>query len=147
MKAVIQRVTEASVTVDGQRVSAIGPGLLVLLGVEKNDTPEDADLLAARIPSLRIFADEDGKMNLSVADVKGSILVVSQFTLAATVGRGRRPGFDGAAPPALARELYDRVVSGLGQGGTPVRTGIFGAMMQVQLINDGPVTFLVHGRR
>jgi D-tyrosyl-tRNA(Tyr) deacylase len=128
-------------------VSAIGPGLLVLLGVEKGDTVADADYLAGKIPALRIFADEVGKMNLAVNEVEGAILVVSQFTLAATVGKGRRPGFDGAADPELARRLYDRVVAGLGEGGTPVRTGIFGAMMQVRLVNDGPVTFLVEGRR
>jgi D-tyrosyl-tRNA(Tyr) deacylase len=135
------------VSVAGEVVSAIGPGLLVLLGVEKGDTVADADYLAGKIPALRIFADEVGKMNLAVNEVEGAILVVSQFTLAATVGKGRRPGFDGAADPELARRLYDRVVAGLGEGGTPVRTGIFGAMMQVRLVNDVPVTFLVEGRR
>ena len=147
MKAVVQRVTEATVTVAGQKVSGIGQGLLVLLGVEKHDGDLEADFMARKIPQLRIFSDKDGKMNLSVADVEGEILVVSQFTLAAKVGRGRRPSFDSAAEPSRARALYDRLVAQMATGEIPVRTGVFGAMMSVHLVNDGPVTFLVSDQR
>ena len=147
MKAVVQRVSEASVEVDGRTVSRIGSGLLVLLAVEKGDTAGEASYMARKIPSLRIFADGDGKMNLAVAEADGEILLVSQFTLAATIGKGRRPSFEEAAAPELARSLYDQVTAEMSRGPVPVRTGIFGAMMRVHLVNDGPVTFLVHGRR
>jgi D-tyrosyl-tRNA(Tyr) deacylase len=135
------------VEVDGRTVSRIGPGLLVFLGVEKGDGPAEASYVARKIPSLRIFGDAEGKMNLSVEEVEGEILVVSQFTLAAAIGKGRRPSFEGAAEPEAARSLYDQVVAEMSRGPVPIRTGVFGAMMQVHLVNDGPVTFLVHGRR
>lgn len=145
LKSVIQRVRDASVLVEGRQVSAIGRGLLILFGVEKGDRDEEVVRMARKILSLRIFQDESGRMNHAVEEVGGELLVVSQFTLAATIGRGRRPGFDSAAPPEVARALYDRFVAELSTGPVPVRTGIFGAMMQVQLCNDGPVTFIVQG--
>jgi D-tyrosyl-tRNA(Tyr) deacylase len=131
VRAVIQRVTEASVVVDGQVISAIGQGLLVLLAVQKGDTDDEAAWLAQRLPQLRIFADATGRMNLSLDEVKGEILLVSQFTLAANLARGRRPSFESAAHPESARALYDLVISRLSAGNTPVRTGLFGAMMQM----------------
>jgi len=143
VRTVIQRVTEASVAVDGHVVSSIGPGLLVLLAVQKGDTEVEAVWLARRLPLLRIFADAGGRMNLSLGDIRGEILVVSQFTLAADLARGRRPSFESAAPPGKARALYDRVISELSAGDTPVRTGLFGAMMKISLVNDGPVTFVL----
>ena len=143
MRAVIQRVTEASVAVDGRPVSAIGPGLLVLLAVQKGDAEAEADWLAQRLPDLRIFADGQGKMNLSLRETLGEILLVSQFTLAADLSRGRRPSFETAAEPGQARTLYDRVIARLSATDIPVRTGLFGAMMQIGLINDGPVTFVL----
>jgi len=143
MRAVIQRVTEASAAVDGRPVSAIGPGLLVLLAVQKGDTEEEAVWLAQRLPGLRIFADAQGRMNLSLRETQGQILLVSQFTLAADLSRGRRPSFETAAEPAQARTLYDRVIAELSATEIPVRTGLFGAMMQIALVNDGPVTFVL----
>ena len=143
MKAVVQRVAEASVEVDGAIVARVSQGLLILLGVEKSDGPDDAMWLARKIPSLRIFGDEQHNMNRTVAEVGGEILVISQFTLASSVNRGRRPSFATAAAPAEARVLYDLLVAALASGPVPVRTGLFGAMMRVHLINDGPVTFIV----
>jgi D-tyrosyl-tRNA(Tyr) deacylase len=143
MKAVIQRVTRGSVEVAGETVGAIGTGILVLLGVEKGDSESDADWLAEKIVSLRIFEDEAGKMNLSLADVAGDLLAVSQFTLAGNCGKGRRPSFDTAAPPYQASRLYDYFVARARALGIPVATGIFQANMQVHLVNDGPVTFIL----
>lgn len=140
MKAWVQRVTEASVTIDGERVAEIGLGYLVLLGVTHTDTERSADLLAERICNLRIFTDENEKINRSLIDVNGSVIVVSQFTLYADTAHGRRPGFSDAAKPDLAKPLYERVVASLRQrlGAERVGTGRFGANMKVRLLNDGP---------
>lgn len=143
MKAVIQRVTSALVTVDGQTVGEIGRGILVLLGVEKGDDEARADWLAEKICGLRIFGDAEGKMNLSVQDICGSLLVVSQFTLAGNCAKGRRPSFDTAAPPEEGRRLYEYFTAAAGRLGLKVATGIFQADMQVSLVNDGPVTFIL----
>jgi D-tyrosyl-tRNA(Tyr) deacylase len=143
MKAVIQRVSQARVEVEGKTVGAIGRGILVLLGVEKADTARDADWLAEKIVNLRIFEDEAGKMNLSVMDIGGEILAVSQFTLAGNCGKGRRPSFDDAAPPETARTLYGYFAGRVWELGVPVQTGIFQADMKVSLTNDGPVTFIL----
>jgi D-tyrosyl-tRNA(Tyr) deacylase len=147
VKAVIQRVSQARVTVAAREHSRIGPGLLVLLGVEKGDTPNDASMLARKIVELRIFEDESGKMNRSVADAGGEILVVSQFTLLGDCRKGRRPSFDNAAPPEEARLLYERFVQEAGALGVPVATGVFQANMDVDLTNQGPVTFMLDSRK
>ena len=147
MRAVVQRVSEASVTVDGQPVSAIGPGLLVLLGVGKEDAEADADYLADKIVNLRIFEDDAGQMNRSVLDMKGAILVVSQFTLYGDVRRGRRPGFSSAASPEEANRLYRYLVTRVAAAGLEVKEGIFRAMMDVRLVNHGPVTLLLDSTR
>lgn len=146
MRAVIQRVSSASVSVDGQIVGSIGAGLLVLLGVGKEDTEQDAEALARKIVELRVFQDEVGKMNLSVKETGGSLLVVSQFTLYGDTRKGRRPSFDQAAPPEEARRLYERFVEAARAEGVRVETGEFQAMMSVNLVNEGPVTFLVESR-
>ena len=146
MKAVIQRVSSASVTVDGSIVGQIGAGILVLLGVEKGDQESAATWLAEKIVTLRIFEDDGGKMNLSVADIGGSVLAVSQFTLAGNCEKGRRPSFDTAAPAEEGKRLYDFFVSELKRLGLTVETGIFQADMKVSLINDGPVTFILERR-
>lgn len=143
MKALIQRVKTASVTIDGELYSKIGKGLLILLGVEKGDEKENADKLSQKIANLRIFEDENDKMNLSVKDVEGEILVVSQFTLCGDCKKGTRPSFDKAAPPDKANSLYEYFVANLKAEGFNVSTGKFGAMMDVALVNDGPVTFMV----
>jgi D-tyrosyl-tRNA(Tyr) deacylase len=143
MKAVIQRVSRASVTVDGMVTGAIGRGLLILLGVGKSDTRQSAEYLADKITSLRIFPDQNGKMNCSLLDTGGSLLVVSQFTLYGDCRKGRRPSFDAAAPPEQARALYEYFVSRLRAMGVPVETGVFQAHMDVELLNDGPVTLLL----
>lgn len=143
MKAVIQRVTSANVTVEGQVVGQIGRGILVLLGVEKGDDESRADWLTEKVVNLRIFEDQAGKMNLSLADVGGSLLVVSQFTLAGNCDKGRRPSFDSAAPPEEGKRLYEYFVEVVRRFGLPVATGIFQADMQVSLVNDGPVTFFL----
>ena len=144
MKAVYQRVTEASVTVDGQRVAAIGDGVLLLVGVCPEDTPAEAALLAKKVAEMRVFCDENDKMNLSVLDIGGSVLAVSQFTLCANISHGRRPDFFGAAKPDLAQPLFDRFAEELrAMGVSDVQTGIFGADMKVHLLNDGPVTILM----
>ena len=132
--------------VEGRQVSAIGRGLLVLLALEQGDTEDEARWLARRLPELRIFADDRGRMNRSLTDCGGEILLVSQFTLAASLERGRRPSFEAAADPDDARRLYDDVVRSLAAADVPVRTGLFGAMMQVSLVNDGPVTFIMERR-
>jgi len=146
MRTVLQRVKEASVVVEGKTTGKIGPGLLVFLGVGKGDEKRDAEYLSGKVLNLRIFADEAGRMNRSVLDENGALLVVSQFTLYGDCRKGRRPGFDQAADPALARQLYDYFVDLLRGAGLAVETGIFQADMQVSLINDGPVTLLCDSR-
>lgn len=146
MKALLQRVSEASVTVDERVVGEIGRGLLVLLCAEDGDGEDAADLLARKIANLRIFPDEAGKMNRSMTDVAGSALVVSQFTLAADLSRGNRPGFSGAARPDAAKSLLARFCRRLGEHGVPVETGEFGALMDVRLVNHGPVTIWMDTR-
>ena len=143
MRALIQRVTQAEVTVEGRAVGAIGRGLLVLLGVQRGDDEARARAMAARLLAYRVFADAAGKMNLDVRAAGGGLLVVSQFTLAADTGRGLRPSFSSAAAPEDARVLCDLVVAELRNAHADVATGEFGAMMQVSLVNDGPVTFLL----
>lgn len=140
MKAWVQRVTEASVEIGGEKVAEIGTGYLVLLGVTHDDDTAKADRLASRLAALRIFEDESGKINRSIADVGGSIIIVSQFTLYADTSHGRRPGFSGAARPEIAEPVYERVVASLRDilGDTRVATGRFGAEMKVRLLNDGP---------
>ena len=147
MRAVVQRVTSARVTVGDRVTGEIGPGLLVLLGVEQEDGPADLQYITAKIRDLRIFADDAGKMNLSVHDRRGAVLVVSQFTLAGDARNGRRPSFASAAPPQIARALYEDVVRELRTSGLRVETGEFQAMMQVALVNDGPVTILLDSRK
>ena len=147
MRAVVQRVTSAKVTVDDRVTGEIGAGLLVLLGVEQGDGPPDLQYIAAKIRDLRIFADAAGKMNLSVLDTRGAVLVVSQFTLSGDARNGRRPSFATAAPPQIARALYEEVVRELRASGLRVETGEFQAMMQVALVNDGPVTILLDSRK
>jgi D-tyrosyl-tRNA(Tyr) deacylase len=147
MRAVLQRVSSASVTVDGRQVGAIGAGLLVLVGVEQGDDTQDVAFVAGKIRDLRVFDDEQGRMNRSVADAGGGVLVVSQFTLLGDCRKGRRPSFDAAAPPEPARRLYEAVVDQLRRDGLPVETGAFQAMMDVSLVNDGPVTLLLDSRR
>ena len=146
MRAVLQRVSRASVTVDGEVVGRIGRGLLVLLGVTHTDTAEQARWLADKTVGLRIFADEQGKMNRSVADVGGPVLVVSQFTLYGDCQKGRRPSFIDAAPPEIAIPLYEEYVNAIKALGIPVETGRFGAMMDVELVNDGPVTLILESK-
>jgi D-aminoacyl-tRNA deacylase len=143
MRAVVQRVSSASVAVEGRVVGQIGPGLLVLLGVAAGDAATDADYLAEKIAGLRIFEDAAGKMNLSVIDVGGAVLAVSQFTLYGDVRRGKRPSFDDAARPERARELYEYFVAQIEQRGLRCETGQFQAMMSVSLVNEGPVTILL----
>lgn len=147
MKAVIQRVLSASVEVEGKTVGSTGKGILVLLGVEKGDGEKDADWMAEKITGLRIFEDGEGKMNLSVQDMGGGILAVSQFTLAGNCSKGRRPSFDTAAPPEEANGLYEYFLGRMRQTGIPVETGIFQADMRVSLVNDGPVTFILESPR
>lgn len=142
MKAVIQRVLRAEVR-SGDDFAEIGPGLLVLVGIEVGDTPEGIDWTAVKIATLRIFEDSDGRMNLGFADVGGEILAVSQFTLAGSIARGRRPSFDAAMAPEPARILFDRFVARLRAEGIPVQTGFFQQHMEVELVNDGPVTFVL----
>jgi D-tyrosyl-tRNA(Tyr) deacylase len=146
MRAIIQRVSEASVNVEGANVGRIGRGWLVLLGVAREDQDEDAAWMADKVLKLRAFEDDQGKMNQSVLDVRGGILVVSQFTLLADCRGGRRPSFSAAAEPALAERLYERFVELLLVSGLEIGTGVFRAMMNVALVNDGPVTFLLDSR-
>jgi D-tyrosyl-tRNA(Tyr) deacylase len=147
MRAVVQRVTQAGVTVAEKKVAAIGTGLLVLLGIEQGDDEKDAAYLAEKITGLRIFEDAEGKMNLSVADIQGEVLVVSQFTLLGDCRKGRRPGFSHAAAPELAELLCNQVVALFKALGLKVQTGVFRADMAVDLVNDGPVTLMVDSRK
>ncbi|MGH9456439.1 MAG: D-aminoacyl-tRNA deacylase [Thermoanaerobaculia bacterium] len=142
MRCVIQRVRSASVAVDGEVVSRIGAGMLILAGVEKGDSSETMAAAAKKIRELRIFSDDAGKMNRDVSEAGGEILAVSQFTLAGSIAKGRRPGFDRAEDPEIARERFDEFAAALGATGIPVQTGRFRAMMLVALENDGPVTFV-----
>lgn len=143
MKVLVQRVLNASVEVGGRKVSAVGKGILAFVGVEKDDTAAHAAWMAQKICALRIFEDENGKMNLSVRDIGGEILAVSQFTLCADTTRGNRPGFERAAFPEDARKLYEEFVARIREIGIPAQTGIFQADMQVSLLNDGPSTFIL----
>ena len=147
MKAVIQRVKHSSVTVDGELISKINNGFMILLGVMEGDTEEDANKLVKKIPNLRIFEDDNGKMNLSLLDTLGEILLVSQFTLCADCSHGRRPSFINSAPPKEANALYEYVADELKKAGVKdVKTGIFGADMKVDLLNDGPVTIILDSK-
>jgi len=143
MRAVLQRVSRASVTVNEEVVGAVGQGIMVLLGVAQGDTDQDALFLARKTAELRMFEDDQGKMNRSVEEIGGSVLVVSQFTLLADCRKGRRPGFSAAAPPDEANRLYEVFVAALRERGLVVATGVFQAEMQVALVNNGPVTFLL----
>lgn len=147
MRAVIQRVSSASVKVDDQTIGHIESGLLVLLGVGQGDTPADLDYIFQKTIGLRVFEDADGKMNLSLVDVGGQLLVVSQFTLYGDVRKGKRPGFGAAAPPEQANELYQRFVERAKESDIHVQTGVFQADMQVSLVNDGPVTILLDSKK
>ena len=147
MILVLQRVTRAAVRVGGETVGSIGPGLLVLGCVEPQDGEESADEAARKTAELRVFADGSGRMNRDVREAGGSVLAVSQFTLGANLSRGRRPGFEGAARPEVAEPLFARFVAALRAYGVPVETGRFGAMMEVELVNDGPVTFTWRSKR
>jgi len=147
MRAVVQRVASAQVSVEGRVVGHIARGLLVFLGVDRGDTAEDLDYVAGKVRDIRIFTDEEGKMNRSVRDVGAEVLIISQFTLSADCRRGRRPSFDNAAPPEVARSMYETFVETLKAMELPVQTGEFRAMMQVELINDGPVTILLDSRK
>ena len=146
MRAVVQRVSRANVVVDGETIGAIGAGLLVLLGVAHADTPEQARWLADKIAGLRIFNDADGRMNRDLHDVAGAMLIVSQFTLHGDCRKGKRPSFVDAAPPPVAVPLYEAFINGVKALGVPVATGRFGADMQVELVNDGPVTLIVDSK-
>ncbi len=143
MKVLIQRVTNANVVVDEKEISAIGKGFLLLVGIEKDDNKSMAEYLAKKTVNLRIFEDENGKMNLSILDVKGQILAVSQFTLAGSTSCGNRPGFDTAEKPELAKSLYEYFVECIASYGIEVKCGIFQADMKVGLVNDGPITFML----
>jgi D-tyrosyl-tRNA(Tyr) deacylase len=147
MRAVIQRVRRANVVIDGVTTAAIEGGLLLFVGVANEDGPADVEYIVNKARDLRVFPDDQGRMNRSVADTGGAVLVVSQFTLHADCRKGRRPSFDAAAPGPLARALYEDVVRGLRSSGLPVSTGTFQADMGVELVNDGPVTLLLDSRR
>ncbi len=147
MRAVVQRVSHAAVRIEGEVVGEIGPGLLVLLGVAQDDTETDAVYLAEKCAGLRIFEDADGKMNHAVGEIGGAVLAVSQFTLFGDVRRGKRPSFDAAARPELARRLYDAFVAEIRAAGLPCETGRFQELMEVELFNDGPVTILLDSRK
>ena len=147
MRSVVQRVSSAAVIVEGAVVGRIGKGLVVLVGVAEGDGPADIEYTAAKVRDLRIFPDTDGRMNRSVVEVGGSVLLVSQFTLLGDVRRGRRPGFDAAAAPETARSIYDALVDRLRADKLPVETGVFQAHMSVELTNDGPVTILIDSRK
>lgn len=143
MKAVLQRVSNAAVIADGVPVGSINQGFLILLGVDNGDSEPDADVLSDKISGLRVFSDENDKMNLSLSDIDGSVLVISNFTLCADCRKGRRPNFINAAPPERANELYEYFCARMIKNGIPVQKGVFGADMQVSLVNDGPVTIIL----
>jgi len=147
VRAVIQRVSRARVAIDSREHASIRAGLLILLGVEKGDTPEDGAALARKIVELRIFGDDAGKMNRSILETQGEILAVSQFTLMGDCRKGRRPSFDSAAPPDQARQLYNAFVESIRLAGVRVETGVFQADMDVELVNQGPVTFILDSKR
>jgi D-tyrosyl-tRNA(Tyr) deacylase len=147
MRVVVQRVQRAKVTVEASTVAEIGAGLLIFVGVANDDGPADVEYIAAKTRDLRIFPDDEGRMNRSVVEAEGAILVVSQFTLQGDCRKGRRPSFDGAAPGPLARALYEDVVRQLRESGLPVSMGVFQAHMDVELVNDGPVTMLLDSRK
>jgi len=146
MKVVLQRVREAAVEVGGVTKGRIGRGVCLLVGIEKGDTQDDASYVANKIVDLRIFPDEKGKMNCSLADIQGEVLAVSQFTLAGSLKKGRRPSFDSAEEPQGAEVLFNDLVQKIGDRGVEVKKGIFGAVMEVRLVNEGPVTFILQGR-
>ncbi|MTI94976.1 MAG: D-tyrosyl-tRNA(Tyr) deacylase [Firmicutes bacterium] len=147
MRIVFQRVSRAAVAVDGEEVASIGPGALVLVGVGVDDTADDALYLAEKTANLRVFADGEQKMNHSLLDIRGEALVVSQFTLYGDCRKGRRPSWHLSAPPGLGKELYELYCRELSAMGVPIATGVFGAMMDVSLVNDGPVTMLIDSKR
>lgn len=147
MKALIQRVKMAEVQIDGKIYSKTNKGLLIFLGIENGDTEKDIEYLLRKVPHLRIFEDSQEKMNLSTLDIKGEILVVSQFTLSADCRRSNRPSFDSAEEPAKAKDIYMRFIEGLRESGLKIETGDFGAYMQVHLINDGPVTIMIDSKK
>lgn len=147
MRAVFQRVTRARVIVDGKEVSSIGRGAMILLAVGKEDSEKDAQYMAEKLAGLRVFPDQDDKMNLSLVDIQGEVLLVSQFTLYGDVKKGKRPGFDGAAPPELGERLYMLVAELLRGIGIKTGLGVFGAHMEVELVNDGPVTILISSKK
>lgn len=147
MKVLLQRVTKAKVEVDSKTVGEIGSGFLVLLGIAQNDTSKDVDYLVGKIINLRVFADSNQKFNLSVKDIKGSLLIVSQFTLFADTKKGNRPSFTDAASPALAEKLYNEFVNKCKSLSVPTQTGIFAAHMQINLVNDGPVTIMIESKQ
>ena len=147
MKIVLQRVKQAAVEVNKQTVGQINKGVCLLVGVEKGDTEEEALYLAHKIPELRIFPDEEGKMNLSLLDIAGEVLAVSQFTLAASLKKGRRPSFDNAEDPERAEKLFRSFVDAIRERGIKVETGVFGALMDVHLVNEGPVTFILEKKK
>ena len=144
MRLVVQRVDNASVTIENELFSSIGQGYLILFGAEKGDTKAQADWLANKVSVLRCFSDENGKMNLSIKDIQGEILIVSQFTLAGDVKKGTRPSFDKAMAPNEANEMYEYFISKVKEQNSPVKTGVFGAHMEVKLLNNGPVTFIIN---
>lgn len=143
MKILIQRVKKASVTINNQEYSSIDKGILALVGIEKNDTIENVRKGAKKVANLRIFPDKNDKMNLSLVDIKGKMLIVSQFTLCGDCKKGTRPSFDKSASPEIAKELYEKFIEEIGAYNIQTATGVFGAMMEVSLINDGPVTFMI----
>ena len=147
MRVILQRVSSASVSVGTEEVASIGAGFLALVGIAVGDGPEDVDTAVSKIRGLRVFPDDEGRMNLGIADVGGSVLVVSQFTLYAEMARGRRPSFTGAAEPSLAEPLIKRMIEGLRSSGVPTESGVFGAKMSVALVNDGPVTLVLDVRQ
>ena len=147
MKALIQRVSEARVDIEGNTVAKIGNGMLVFLGIEKSDTENDIKYIVKKVSTLRIFEDAQEKMNFSVQDIKGELLVVSQFTLSADCKKGNRPSFDSAEEPVRAKEMYMKFIDTLRENGLPVATGDFGAYMQIYLINDGPVTIILDSKK